>query len=208
MISKRVMRYLEKAKRINKNTKPEKKLYRYLTEEKGIEINNRLIKNIASKINGNSREEIVGNIYRYVKNNVKYDYMANNPSAVKTLKSKRGKCGGFASAMVALCRAKGIPARIVSGHIIREKDNNHTWVEVYYDEYGWVTYDPTTTIKEITYVKKGNVINKEERVIENLKYISSIKNDFGLFYLTYSNVNTSSNGTLAIREEAKIREIK
>src|SRR5262249_1524980 len=67
---------------------------------------------------------------------------------------KQGHCDSFASSMVILLRPLGIPARVVNGfrggeyndltgsYIVREK-NAHSWVEAYFPEYGWVTFDPT-----------------------------------------------------------------
>ncbi len=68
--------------------------------------------------------------------------------------SKSGYCEHFATSMTLLLRAAGVPSRLVSGfmggdynemgqyYIVRERDA-HTWVEVYFLEYGWVTFDPT-----------------------------------------------------------------
>jgi len=68
--------------------------------------------------------------------------------------SREGYCEHFATAMVLLVRAAGVPARLVSGYaggewnamggylLVRERDA-HTWVEVYEPGYGWITFDPT-----------------------------------------------------------------
>ncbi len=68
--------------------------------------------------------------------------------------TKRGHCSLYASAMTLLLRTQGIPARYCTGFsiypdsvsgnttILREK-NLHAWVEVYIDDLGWVTFDPT-----------------------------------------------------------------
>ncbi len=66
-----------------------------------------------------------------------------------------GWCEQFATSMVIMLRAVGIPARLVTGfaggeknpfasyYIFRQKDA-HTWVEAYIDERGgWVRFDPT-----------------------------------------------------------------
>lgn len=74
-------------------------------------------------------------------------------------KAKRGYCEHFASAFVVLCRAGGIPARLVTGYTegdynpltgyyeIREK-HGHAWAEVYINGMGWVTFDPTPGFDE------------------------------------------------------------
>jgi transglutaminase-like putative cysteine protease len=67
---------------------------------------------------------------------------------------RRGYCDYFASAMVVLARAAGVPARIATGYangvynlnskrfMVSEADA-HTWVEVYFPDIGWVHFEPT-----------------------------------------------------------------
>ncbi|MBZ5526489.1 MAG: DUF3488 and DUF4129 domain-containing transglutaminase family protein [Acidobacteriia bacterium] len=67
---------------------------------------------------------------------------------------RAGHCEYFASAMTILLRTLDVPARIVNGflpgeynelggdYIVRASDA-HTWVEVYFAGYGWITFDPT-----------------------------------------------------------------
>lgn len=68
--------------------------------------------------------------------------------------SKRGYCQHFASAMAVMCRLAKVPARVVSGYspgsfdltrgaYVYRNSNAHAWVEVYFDGYGWITFDPT-----------------------------------------------------------------
>lgn len=67
---------------------------------------------------------------------------------------KTGNCEYFASSMVLLLRAAGIPARMVGGYLGGEynssggyylvtQKNAHTWVEAYLEGIGWARYDPT-----------------------------------------------------------------
>ena len=72
---------------------------------------------------------------------------------------RAGHCEYFASAMTVMLRSIGIPARYVTGflpgeyndlggdYIIRQSDA-HSWVEVYFPTYGWVTFDPTPSSNE------------------------------------------------------------
>ena len=67
---------------------------------------------------------------------------------------RKGHCEYFASAMVALLRTLGIPARMATGFqsgvynpitdlwLIRAADA-HTWVEAWLPDRGWATFDPT-----------------------------------------------------------------
>ncbi len=67
---------------------------------------------------------------------------------------QRGYCDYYASAMATMLRSQGIPARTASGYaegayepetdtyLITERDA-HTWVEVYFPQYGWIEFEPT-----------------------------------------------------------------
>jgi transglutaminase-like putative cysteine protease len=68
--------------------------------------------------------------------------------------TKRGYCQHFAGAMALMLRYLGIPARVAagftsglyeaeSGEWTVSDTNAHTWVEVWFEEYGWLPFDPT-----------------------------------------------------------------
>lgn len=77
--------------------------------------------------------------------------------------TKAGYCDYYASAMVTMLRAVGIPARLVVGYtpgeFIQPEDlmpqvggkyrilerNAHAWPEVYFPAYGWVQFEPTAS---------------------------------------------------------------
>lgn len=67
---------------------------------------------------------------------------------------QKGYCDYYASAMVVLARAAGVPARYVVGYIgeyyddtegvyIITADQAHAWVEIFFPGYGWVPFEPT-----------------------------------------------------------------
>ena len=67
---------------------------------------------------------------------------------------KEGHCEYFASAMVILLRAAGVPARLVNGfvgaewhdwgnYLIVRQSHAHSWVEAYLPGVGWAVFDPT-----------------------------------------------------------------
>ena len=67
---------------------------------------------------------------------------------------QQGYCEYFASAMVVMLRSLDIPTRLVSGlmEVPYDADQGgylylqkqaHTWVEVYFDGYGWIAFEPT-----------------------------------------------------------------
>src|SRR5580765_5250295 len=96
---------------------------------------------------------------QYLRNNFGYTMelpgeREPDPLARFLFERKKGHCEYFASSMTMMLRTLGIPARVVNGfrggeyndltnsYIVREKDA-HSWVEAYFPEYGWVTFDPT-----------------------------------------------------------------
>lgn len=67
---------------------------------------------------------------------------------------KMGHCEYFASSMAIMLRTLGVPSRVVNGfrttefndltgnYVIRAS-SAHSWVEAYFPDYGWVSFDPT-----------------------------------------------------------------
>jgi len=72
-------------------------------------------------------------------------------------KRKSGYCEHYATAMVVMLRSLGIPARLVTGFLpgewnefgnyyrVRQRDA-HAWVEVFFPQSGWITFDPTPIV--------------------------------------------------------------
>lgn len=73
--------------------------------------------------------------------------------------SKRGYCDLFATALATMARSVGIPARIATGYIqgdydnqqqawiVRDKDK-HSWAEVFFPGYGWIPFEATPSDSE------------------------------------------------------------
>jgi transglutaminase-like putative cysteine protease len=58
-----------------------------------------------------------------------YGVTTTATTAVEALRLGRGVCQDHAHVMIAICRAAGVPARYVSGHLLGE-GGTHAWVEV------------------------------------------------------------------------------
>lgn len=110
-------------------------------------------------------------IQDYLRANYTYNLKPGNPHSFNSstagkdrlhyflFERKEGYCTYFASAMVALLRSEGIPSRVVGGfaegsysdkfdsYIVTTNDA-HAWVEIYFDDYGWITFDPTPASSE------------------------------------------------------------
>lgn len=81
--------------------------------------------------------------------------------------SKRGVCYEYATSMVLLARAAGIPARYCEGYLVTEPSENpeydyvvtaqdaHGYPELYIEGFGWTTFEPTITAGEEQEDKKS-----------------------------------------------------
>jgi transglutaminase-like putative cysteine protease len=79
-----------------------------------------------------------------------------------------GYCNYYSSAMVVMLRHLGIPSRPASGfaagefiedaglYRVRSKDA-HTWVEAWFPEYGWIQFEPTSSIAVPARAEGGSV---------------------------------------------------
>lgn len=93
----------------------------------------------------------IGRTYRYA---MDVEIQPGNVDFVSNflLNTKEGYCTYFASAMTVLCRMAGLPARYVEGYLA-EPDasgvarvtglDGHAWTEVYFEGFGWLTFDAT-----------------------------------------------------------------
>ncbi len=117
----------------------------YLAHERMIEKDDPLVRELASKINGVDTLDTVREIYHFVPTYLTVDLTKDKGvGAAKTAKTKKGMCIDYCDLFVALCRAKGIPARVVAGFKCHfSASPKHSWVEVYVEPYGWIPLDPT-----------------------------------------------------------------
>lgn len=85
------------------------------------------------------------------------------PSANKLcyflFENRKGYCAYFAGATLFMLRSLGIPSRVAAGFSITDRSNKnpgwywfyrdqaHAWVQVYFDEFGWIDFD--TTIPDV-----------------------------------------------------------
>lgn len=116
---------------------------------------------LAQKAAGSSSNEYdkAANIQRYLIAHYSYTLDLSGPPTDDPLSDflftrRSGNCEYFASAMAVMLRSIGIPARYVTGflpgeyndvggdYIVRESDA-HAWVEVFFPDFGWITFDPT-----------------------------------------------------------------
>jgi protein-glutamine gamma-glutamyltransferase len=119
------------------------------------------IKALAEEVTKNIKNDYdkAASIELYLKTHYRYTLdlsgpKTDDPLAYFFFHKKAGNCEYFAAAMTVMLRSLGIPTRYVGGFlsneyndvggdwIIRSSDA-HTWVEVFFTGYGWMTFDPT-----------------------------------------------------------------
>ncbi len=102
-------------------------------------------------------------VTQYLRSN--YEYQSIIPTPAKKLDPvewflfdyKKGFCNYFASAEVILLRISGVPARLAVGYaaglpgsagdgITVQKKDSHAWPEVYFPGYGWIPFEPTSSL--------------------------------------------------------------
>lgn len=94
--------------------------------------------------------------YDYVGNELVYSYNGKNWGAQAALGEMGADCTEYASLMMALSRAAGVPARYLegltslpeNGHALARTE--HAWLEVYLPGVGWTPMDPTLGRSSIT----------------------------------------------------------
>ena len=128
-------------------------LNRYLVSEQYLEKDSREIEAVARDIEGADDTDIVAGIFDYVVDNISYTgYNPGEVGAEEAIERGGGDCSEFSDILVALCRARDIPAKTTDGFIVQETVGGrdistikHCWAEVYLEEYGWGPFDPTLT---------------------------------------------------------------
>ncbi len=91
---------------------------------------------------------------------------------------RQGYCDYYATSMAVMLRSVGIPARVVSGYaegsyiqegeyqgsgyyFITEARRAHTWVEVFFPDYGWIEFEPTAGETQLNR-PRGNEATSQE----------------------------------------------
>jgi protein-glutamine gamma-glutamyltransferase len=104
--------------------------------------------------------EVVARVHRYLLDGGRFRYATNLPPQAGPfplvdflLRDHVGYCQHFAGAAALLLRLAGVPTRVVIGFAtgVRQRDGRftvrdtdaHVWIEVYFQGYGWVAFNPT-----------------------------------------------------------------
>ncbi len=112
--------------------------------------------------------------------------------------NKKGYCTYYASSMVVMLRSIGIPARYVEGYILPPTDNKgiykvtskqaHAWVEVYFEGFGWIQFEPTSPFVANMYEGTNQPVRIDSSMsgtnyvdyLEMIKKYGNKQNDFDI----------------------------
>lgn len=119
---------------------------RWLKPEPLLESNHDEIAAAAREIRGANRAELVRGILDAVANHMDIGgYDVIDRGAAWAWNKRTGDCSEYADLFIALCRARGIPARFCAGyatHLGSSYTMKHGWAEVFFPKLGWVPFDP------------------------------------------------------------------
>jgi transglutaminase-like putative cysteine protease len=121
-----------------------------------------LARQIVTKANAANSFDQAAALEAWLRTNIVYNDSISGPQAGQDgvdyvlFDAKKGYCDYYASAMAVMARSLGIPARVATGYASGEYDpktglyqvhqyDAHTWVEVYFPQYGWIEFEPTAS---------------------------------------------------------------
>lgn len=102
-----------------------------------------------------SRDELNQPLFRYSDNPGIPGLPSANKLTYFLLENRKGYCAYFAGATLFMLRALGIPSRVAVGFSTTDRssknpgwywfyrDQAHAWVQVYFNEFGWIDFDTT-----------------------------------------------------------------
>jgi hypothetical protein len=130
-----------------------------------------------------------------------------DPLAHFLFNRRSGHCEYFASAMAVMLRTLFIPSRVITGfrggefnditgqYIIRAKDA-HAWVEAYFPDRGWVTFDPTPSSSTLSGGGWGRVG----------MYVDAMATFWREWVVNYDSVHQSTLGQEAAHRTRRVLE--
>ena len=146
------------------------------------EYSNNIVKNSISD------EEKVSKIYKWIAENIAYDYDSyyankssyNVPDFV--LQEKKAVCYGISLTFQALCHAQGIPCMVYTGQSYNSSLSfygSHAWNEVYINN-EWLVFDVTA---DVFYKYKDGIR-------------SEVEHNIGIYYNSFMDINGASDNLL------------
>ena len=148
-------------KTVSKTANMSKALKEYLVSSKNCQVNNKQIKELATKLTSSLKSDYEKGkkLFTWVRDNVQYKRYSNTRrGALKTLQSKKGNCVDQSHLLIALSRAAGIPARYVNGGNCKFSSGyvaGHVWTQLYIKN-KWIVADTTSSSNSLGKIKNWN----------------------------------------------------
>ncbi len=169
-------------------TQPLERPELWLKAERHIEVTDPGIQQQAQALKAVTPKESAYRIYAWVSSHLHYrGYMPENQGAAYALQHQGGDCTEYATLVVALARANGIPARMASGYVLTQDavvkaTDYHDWAELYIDG-KWQLVD----------AQKGHWLTPSEHYIT-----------FQIYGLENPNQSDGFNGRFQLADELKL----
>lgn len=117
----------------------------YLPSTRLTAANNQILE-VAKKLQhqSSSSAEFAERVADWISQTMQYKNGVTNvqTTAAQALEIGSGLCQDYSHIMLAICRAVGLPARYVSGHMLGE-GSSHAWCEVLLEQGQVIAFDPT-----------------------------------------------------------------
>ncbi len=120
------------------------------------------------------QHEAVERVMQYIRSTVSYSLQSSsNPADV--LRTGKAYCEGYANAAALMLRTIGIPAKVVDSYIPpghmwgygqEGSGGYHAHVEVFYQDAGWISYDPQATVHFVDPFHIVNYPRERTRLIQ------------------------------------------
>lgn len=140
------------------------------------------------------------------------DYGAEDPIVAFLTQTRRGCCEHFSTALALILRTWSIPTRLVVGYkegtydaddqsyVFRDRDA-HAWVEVYFNNLGWVEFDPSPS-SDASLHQPGTGAAGGFNIFGRLSQAAT-----GLLYYVNAHWNTHVIGYTRTQQKAVMQEL-
>lgn len=114
----------------------------------------------------------------------------------KFVSALEGNCDTAAELTVRMCTKLGVPARVVSGIVVKDKDkllsgaSLHSFVEIFYPDYGWMFSDPLEFFHFVpaTYIFIDDIDEEslfalkitKKKYLKNLQFVDILDNSLSV----------------------------
>ncbi len=170
----------------------------YLAATAQVQSNDQRIRKLAKELTQSvtTQFDAVQRILTWIVDNLRYVTPPPKYDALYALEKRKGNCQNFSHLSAALMRALGIPVRIVNGVTLNQPFNvsrqggvltfkmgqgRHSWIEVWFEDLGWVPFDPQQTELFVSnrYVRIEIGIDNNETINDGLLRWSQVSGSEG-----------------------------